>query len=131
VGTFPIEPIGETPQIGTNGLGDAARARMLEVVYRIDAETPLARDGRWQPESVNTGIAVHFGAMRKTERLSRSRNARDAWKDHEWYEGCKEFCETYDQNCFDPDYDSEPLETFEPMVRRVCSAPRYLPAGYI
>ena len=59
------------------------------------------------------------------------RNTRDLWKDHEWYEGCREFCELYDQNCFDPDYHSEPLETFEPMVRRVCSEPRYLPAGYV
>ena len=30
-----------------------------------------------------------------------------------------DFCALYDQNSFDPDYDSEPLEFFEPMVRRV------------
>jgi len=39
---------------------------------------------------------------------------------------CVEFCELYDQNCFDPAYDSLPVETFEPMVRRVFSEPRYL-----
>ena len=37
-----------------------------------------------------------------------------------------EFCERYDQNCFDPDYESLPLEFFEPMVRRVFAEPRYL-----
>jgi len=33
------------------------------------------------------------------------------------------FCEKYDQAAFDPDYDSEPLEFFEPMVRRVMARP--------
>ena len=54
------------------------------------------------------------------------RNARDRYRDHEWYDACVEFCERYDQNCFDPAYESEPVETFEPMVRRVFAEPRYL-----
>ena len=47
------------------------------------------------------------------------RNARDAWRDHERYEGCREFCEKYDQNCFDPDYESLPLSFFEPLIHRI------------
>jgi len=47
------------------------------------------------------------------------RNARDKLKDHQWYQDTVEFCEKYDQNCFDPDYDTEPLEFFEPMVHAV------------
>ena len=31
------------------------------------------------------------------------RNARDRYKDHPHYDACVEFCELYDQNCFDPD----------------------------
>ena len=54
------------------------------------------------------------------------RNARDRFKDHPCYDACVEFCERYDQNCFDPAYDSLPLETFEPMVRRVFAEPRHL-----
>ena len=38
-----------------------------------------------------------------------------------WYEDAVRFCEEYDQNCFDPEYESEPLSFFEPMVRRVFS----------
>jgi hypothetical protein len=34
-----------------------------------------------------------------------------------------EFCELYDQNCFDPDYDSLPLEFFAPLLERVFSRP--------
>ncbi len=54
------------------------------------------------------------------------RNARDEWKDHPWYDDCAEFCAKYDQNCFDPQFESLPLEFFEPMVRRVFAESRYL-----
>jgi predicted HD phosphohydrolase len=54
------------------------------------------------------------------------RNARDRFKDHPCYDATVEFCELYDQNCFDPAYDSLPIETFEPMLRRVFSEPRWL-----
>ncbi len=50
-------------------------------------------------------------------------NCRDRYKDHPYYLDCVEFCEKYDQNCFDPTYDSLPLEFFDPMVRRIFSQP--------
>lgn len=53
------------------------------------------------------------------------RNARDRWKDHPHYQATIDFCENYDQNSFDPEYGWEPLEFFEPMVRRVLSEPSY------
>jgi predicted HD phosphohydrolase len=53
-------------------------------------------------------------------------NARDRWRDHPWFDDCVEFCERYDQNCFDPAFESRPLELFAPMVRRVFAAPRHL-----
>ena len=46
------------------------------------------------------------------------RNARDKYRDHPFYDDCVEFCEHFDQNCFDPDYDSLPLEHFRPIVER-------------
>jgi predicted HD phosphohydrolase len=50
-------------------------------------------------------------------------NARDKFAEHPHFEACREFCEKYDQAAFDPDYESEPLEFFEPMVRRVMERP--------
>lgn len=49
------------------------------------------------------------------------RDARERFRDHPWFADCAEFCELYDQNCFDPDYENEPLETFLPMVKEVFS----------
>jgi predicted HD phosphohydrolase len=51
------------------------------------------------------------------------RNAREKFKDNPWYQDTIDFCHNYDQNCFDPDYDSEPLEFFDPILRRVLSHP--------
>lgn len=53
-------------------------------------------------------------------------NARDVFKDHQWYDDAVEFCEKYDQNCFGKDYDWQPMEFFEPMIRQVFAQPRYL-----
>ncbi len=53
------------------------------------------------------------------------RNTREMFKDHEWYQDAVDFCQNYDQNCFDPDYDSESLEFFEPILRRVIDEPRF------
>ncbi len=47
------------------------------------------------------------------------RNARDRYRDHPCYQMTVDFCERWDQTSFDPDYDTLPLETFEPMVRRI------------
>lgn len=46
-------------------------------------------------------------------------NARDAYRDSPYFDRTAEFCALYDEVSFDPDYDSEPIATFEPMVRRV------------
>ncbi len=52
------------------------------------------------------------------------RNVREQFKRHQWYQDAVDFCHNYDQNCFDPDYDSEPLEFFEPMLRKLVASPK-------
>ncbi len=56
--------------------------------------------------------------------LGLDRNLRDRFREHEHWRACAEFCEKYDQNSFDPEYDTLPLEAFEPAVRTVFAAPR-------
>ena len=51
--------------------------------------------------------------------LGGDRNKREKYKDHKYYQATIDFCEKYDQGCFDPNYKSLPLEHFEPMVRRI------------
>ena len=56
--------------------------------------------------------------------LGGDRNRRDEFKGHPAYEYTAQFCHLYDQNSFDPDYETMPLSAFEPMLRRVCAAPK-------
>lgn len=56
------------------------------------------------------------------------RNARDAYRGHEWFESCVRFCERWDQASFDPEYPTKPLSHFEPMVRRIFTRKAFDPA---
>ena len=55
--------------------------------------------------------------------LGMDRDIRENFRGHPHFEACAEFCAKYDQAAFDPDYDSAPLDFFEPMVRRVFARP--------
>ena len=57
--------------------------------------------------------------------LGGDRNKREKYKDHKYYQATIDFCEKYDQSCFDPNYKSLPLEHFEPMVRKIFSRKPY------
>jgi predicted HD phosphohydrolase len=57
------------------------------------------------------------------EHYGRDRNERDRYSDHPYYQACVDFCAKYDQNCFDPDYPTKPLEYWEPMVREIFARP--------
>ena len=60
-----------------------------------------------------------FQAYYYAHHLGGDRNKREKYKDHKYYEATIDFCEKYDQGCFDPNYKSLPLEHFEPMVRKI------------
>ncbi len=52
------------------------------------------------------------------------RNAREVFINNPWYDDAVRFCHDYDQNCFDPNYESKPLEFFVPMVNGFFSRPK-------
>ena len=78
----------------------------------------------------NHWIVAHHGLFQGYyyyHHIGKDRDAREAHRGHEHFEACAAFCEKWDQVSFDPDYDTMPLEAFEPMVRRVLQTPgRYL-----
>ena len=57
--------------------------------------------------------------------LGGNRNKRDDYKDHKYYYDTINFCEKYDQNSFDPNYKSLPLEFFRPIVKKIFSRKPY------
>ncbi len=57
------------------------------------------------------------------------RHARDAYREHPWYQDAVDFCHRWDQPSFDPDYPSLPLDFFAPMVRRIFARAPFSAAG--
>jgi predicted HD phosphohydrolase len=55
------------------------------------------------------------------------RYARERLRGHQWFDACAGFCERWDQSSFDPDYPTQPLEAFEPLVQQIFSRPPHDP----
>jgi predicted HD phosphohydrolase len=64
---------------------------------------------------------VAFQQFHFVNHPSVDRNARDRFIGHPFYAETARFCQIYDQNSFDPDYPTAPLEDFVPTVRRFFS----------
>lgn len=56
--------------------------------------------------------------------LGLDRNMRDKFQGHEHYKATAEFIDKYDCPAFDPNYDTAPLDFFEPMVMRLFEFPK-------
>ena len=56
--------------------------------------------------------------------LGLDRNMRDKFADHPHAAACQEFIDRYDCPAFDPNYDTLPLEFFEPMVMKTFETPK-------
>ena len=92
---------------------DEMAAAILKPYVREEVRWIIQHHGLFQTYYYNH----HYG---------RDRNGRERFRDHQYFDACAEFCERYDQNCFDPEYESLPLSYFEPMLRRVFAEARYL-----
>jgi predicted HD phosphohydrolase len=56
-------------------------------------------------------------------------DARDRYRDEPWYPLAEKFADEWDQIAFDPDYDTLPLEHFEPRLRRTFAQGRFSTSG--
>jgi predicted HD phosphohydrolase len=91
---------------------------------RIAAEIlrPYVRD------DVHWMIEVHqdFQGRHYYHHFGGDPNARDQYKGHPAYELAERFADEWDQAAFDPDYDTLPLEHFEPRLRELFGNPKSL-----
>jgi len=74
----------------------------------------------------NHWIVLHHGLFQGyywMQHYDQDRNARDQLADHPYYQECVDFCANWDQPSFDPDYQSESLDHFIPMIERLFARP--------
>jgi len=70
----------------------------------------------------NHWIVAHHGVFQGYyffHHIGRNRDARERYREHVHFQACAAFCENWDQNSFDPNYETAPLSAFEPAVRRL------------
>ncbi len=70
----------------------------------------------------NHWIIKHHGVFQGYyfwHHIGGDRDARERYRGHEHFDACAAFCERWDQNSFDPDYDTASLDYFDPMVRQL------------
>ena len=58
----------------------------------------------------------HFGAPT---------DLREQFRDETWFSLCEQFTDDWDQQAFDPDYDTLPLDHFEPLVRKMTASAKF------
>ena len=71
-------------------------------------------------------ITQHHGIFQGVNffhHIGLDRDMREKFRGHEHFAACEEFIDKYDCPAFDPNYDTAPLEFFEPMVMKLFSYP--------
>jgi predicted HD phosphohydrolase len=73
-------------------------------------------------------IRVHqdFQGKHYYEYFGADPNARDKYRGEPWFDLAACFADEWDQTSFDPDYDTEPLEHFEPLVMELFATPHMM-----
>jgi predicted HD phosphohydrolase len=136
---YPVSRLGHSLQTATRALRDGADDELIVAALIHDLGDDLAPYNHSEiaagiirpyvrPEV--TWIVEQHGLFQTyyyAHHYDRDRDARERFRDHRWYQACKDFCADWDQCSFDPGYSSEPLSTFESRVREIFSRPAHDP----
>jgi predicted HD phosphohydrolase len=140
LGGYQVTRYEHSLQTATRALRDGADTEMIVAALLHDLGDELAPQNHSQLAAaiirpyvraeVTWVVNMHgvFQMNYYAHHLDLDPNLRDAYRDHPWYDSCVRFCERWDQESFDPDYPTEPIETFEPMLREIFSREPFDPA---
>lgn len=136
---FPVDRLEHAVQCGTRALragfddeyvtaallhdiGDALCIYNHHVMAAAILKPFVRDDVHWMIEQHEVFQRYYFN-----HHIDLDRNLRDKFRGHRLFGMTEEFCALYDAPAFDPDYKSEPLETFVPILRRVFAQPKFRP----
>ncbi|EBA05369.1 hypothetical protein RB2150_14806 [Rhodobacteraceae bacterium HTCC2150] len=91
--------------------------------YAASILRPFVREQcTWVVEKHGDFQIIYYG-----EHVGADPNKRDMYKDHQYFDDCATFCARWDQNSFNPDYETLDIDFFAPMVREVFARTPYDP----
>ena len=101
-----------------DGLAPANHAQVAGAIIQPYARAEVA----WVVK-MHGVFQLHYFGMH----TGQNPDAREAYRDHQWFDSCERFCERWDEVSFDPKYEWLPLEHFEPALREVFTRPPFDP----
>ena len=91
--------------------------------YAATILRPFVREQcSWVVEKHGDFQMVYYG-----QHVGANPNKRENYRGHIYFEDCATFCERWDQNSFDPDYDTLKIGHFEVLVHEVFARQAYDP----
>jgi predicted HD phosphohydrolase len=139
-GGYPVSRLDHSLQTATRALKEGADEELIVAALIHDIGDDLApynhaevAAGILRPyvrPEVTWIVEQHglFQSYYYAHHLGGDRDGRERFRDHPWYQACRDFCANWDQCSFDPHYSWEPLATFEPLVRRIFTRPAHDPS---
>jgi predicted HD phosphohydrolase len=122
-------------QSATRALRDNARVDMVVAALLHDVGDVVAPANHselaaaiLEPylDAESTWVVRHHGVFQGYhywDKLGLDKNSRDRYRESPYFDAAANFCAAWDQVSFDPEYDTLPLDAFEPMVREVFARP--------
>ncbi len=135
-GGFPIDRYQHSLQTATRALRDGRDEEYVVCALLHDIGDTLGSYNHFDiaaailkpfVSEANHWMVQHHGIFQGYyffHHVGLDRNLRDQFAGHPHYTRTEEFCALYDNAAFDPRGETEPITTFEPMVRRVFAQPR-------
>ena len=132
---YQVDRYEHSLQTASRALRDGARTDMVVAALFHDIGDALAPANhselaativRPYVDEETTWVVGHHGVFQGYHywhKIGYDRDARDTYRDSPYFEAAAHFCGEWDQQAFDPDYDTLPIESFEPLVREVFSRP--------
>lgn len=106
----------------------AALTHDLGKLFSIPNHGPIAAEmlKPYVREDVYHAVYHHqqFQGRYYFEHLGLNPEAREQFRDQSWYDFAVRLVDEWDAPAFDPDFDVDPLESFEPEISRVFSNPK-------
>ena len=128
-GGFPVDRLEHSVQTATRAEKDGRDDEYVLCALLHDVGDPLAPFNHpeiaaaivkpFVSEANHWMVEYHgiFQGYYFWHHIGLNRNTRDRFSNHQHYDRCEEFCAEYDGPAFDPNYQSNPIEHYEPLIR--------------
>jgi predicted HD phosphohydrolase len=131
----PVNLYTHSLQTATRALEDGADDELVVVALFHDVPEAISQNEHGamaaqllapRISAARTWLLTHHGVFQNyyfVHHPTRDHFERNGYLDHPYAEQTDYFCRCYDQNSFDPDFPTLPLDAFRPIVHRYFTAP--------